>query len=81
VPNAPGNLGLFQAACIMALTKFDVERNVATDFSFIMFFALTVPLLIGGAIATALTGLNLNELRERAHHGMKAAHTLPETEV
>jgi uncharacterized protein (TIRG00374 family) len=77
IPNAPGNLGLFQAATIMALTRFDVEKNVATDFSFIMFFALTLPLLIGGAIATALTGLNLTELRKRAHRGIHAAHHAP----
>ena len=74
VPNAPGNLGFFQAACVVALTRFDVEKNVAKDFSFIMFFALTVPLLVGGAIATALTGLNLTELRERAHHGVRSGH-------
>jgi uncharacterized protein (TIRG00374 family) len=74
VPNAPGNLGLFQVACVMALTRFDVERDVAKDFSFIMFFALTVPLLIGGAIATALTGLNLLELRDLAHRGIHTPH-------
>src|SRR6185312_9148154 len=57
IPNAPGNLGLFQVACVLALGLFDVEKNDAKTFSFIMFFALTLPLLIGGAIATALTGL------------------------
>src|ERR1019366_657846 len=80
VPSAPGNLGLFQVACVMALTRLDVERDVAKDFSFIMFFALTVPLLIGGAIATALTGLNLTELRDRAHRGIHAAHGAPAAE-
>jgi len=74
VPNAPGNLGFFQASTVVALTRFDVERNVAKDFSFIMFFAMTIPLLIGGAIATALTGLNLSELRERAHKGVHGTH-------
>jgi hypothetical protein len=77
VPNAPGNLGLSQVACVMALTRFDVESDVAKDFSFIMFFALTVPLLIGGAIATALSGLNLTELRDRAHRGIHATHGAP----
>jgi len=66
VPNAPGNLGLFQASCVLALGLFDVERNDAKTFSFIMFFALTLPLLIGGAVATARSGLNLGELRDRA---------------
>ncbi len=66
VPNAPGNLGLFQLATVLALGLFDVEKNDAKSFSFIMFFAMTLPLLIGGAIATALTGLKLDELRDRA---------------
>jgi len=80
VPNAPGNLGLFQVACVVALTRFDVERDVAKNFSFIMFFALTVPLLIGGAVATALTGLNLHELRDRAHRGIRSPHATPAPE-
>jgi hypothetical protein len=57
-----------------------VERDVAKDFSFIMFFALTVPLLIGGTIAMALAGLNLTELRHRARHGMASAHGAPAPE-
>jgi glycosyltransferase 2 family protein len=74
VPNAPGNVGLFQAACVLALGLFDVEKNDAKTFSFIMFFALTVPLLIGGAVATARSGLNLGELKERAQKGMRGMH-------
>lgn len=73
VPNAPGNLGLFQVACVIAMGLFDVEKNDAKTFSFITFFALTVPLLIGGAMAVALTGLNIKELRDRAHSGAKAS--------
>jgi uncharacterized protein (TIRG00374 family) len=72
IPNAPGNLGLFQAACVLALGLFDVERNDATTFSFVLFFAVTLPLLIGGAVAVALTGLNIGELRDRAHRGATA---------
>jgi glycosyltransferase 2 family protein len=74
LPNAPGNLGLFQVACVLAMGLFDVERNDAKTFSFVMFFALSLPLLIGGAVATALTGLNLGELRERAHRRIVAVH-------
>jgi uncharacterized protein (TIRG00374 family) len=75
VPNAPGNVGLFQVACVLALKLFDVEKNDAKTFSFIMFFALTLPLLIGGAVATALTGLNLGELRDRAKSSVSAARS------
>ena len=73
IPNAPGNLGLFQVACVVALGLFDVEKNDAKTFSFIMFFSLTVPLLVGGAVATALAGLNLGELRHRATRTAQAA--------
>jgi glycosyltransferase 2 family protein len=66
IPNAPGNLGLFQVACVLGLGLFDVERNDAKTFSLILFFILTLPLLLGGAVATALTGLNIGELRDRA---------------
>src|SRR5579871_5285426 len=69
IPNAPGNLGLIQVACVVALRLFDVESDAAKTFSFVMFFALTIPLLVGGAIATALTGVNIGELRDRAQRG------------
>jgi uncharacterized protein (TIRG00374 family) len=71
VPNAPGNLGLINLACVMALGLFEVEKNDAKTFSIILFVSLTLPLLIGGAVATALTGLNIGELRDRARQGAK----------
>ncbi len=72
VPNAPGNLGVGNAACIAAMCLFDADVKAATTFSIILFFALTVPLLVGGAVATALTGLNIGELRDRAKAGLNA---------
>ena len=72
IPNAPGNLGLIQVATVVALRLFDVENDTAKTFSFVMFFALTLPLLIGGALATALTGVNIGELRDRAQRGVVA---------
>jgi uncharacterized protein (TIRG00374 family) len=73
VPNAPGNLGLINLACVMALGLFEVEGNDAKTFSIILFVSLTLPLLIGGAVATALTGLNIGELRDRARQGATQA--------
>jgi uncharacterized protein (TIRG00374 family) len=70
VPNAPGNLGLGNAACVLAMRLFDVEANDAKTFSIILFGAMTLPLLIGGAVATALTGVNIGELRDKAKRGM-----------
>ena len=71
------NLGLINVACVMALGLFDVERNDAKTFSIILFGALTLPLLAGGAIATALTGLNIGELHDRAKRGIHGTHGAP----
>jgi uncharacterized protein (TIRG00374 family) len=72
VPNAPGNIGLGNIACVMALHLFDLGDNDAKTFSIILFGALTLPLLLGGAVATALTGSNIGELRDRARRGFDA---------
>lgn len=75
IPSAPGNLGLFQASVVLALGLFEVDPTDAKTFSFVCFFALTLPLLVGGAVAVALTGLNLKEIRRRAHAGALQAET------
>lgn len=69
VPNAPGDVGVVQVATVMAMGLFDVERNDAKTFSFIYLLATRLPLMVAGALATALTGLNLGELHERARRG------------
>jgi hypothetical protein len=56
---------------VLALRLFELEKNDATDFAFVYYFATVLPLLIGGAIAVALTGLNIGELRERAQRGVE----------
>ncbi|MDQ6698690.1 MAG: flippase-like domain-containing protein [Acidobacteriota bacterium] len=68
IPNAPANLGSYQFFCVFAMRLLGVENNNAKIFSTIMFWGLTIPPLIGGAVAVALTGLNLGEIRHHAHH-------------
>ena len=78
VPNAPGNIGLINAACVIALYDvFGVERNDARDFSTVLFLAVTIPLLVGGAIATALTGLNIGEIHHHARQRMHGTEIKP----
>jgi uncharacterized protein (TIRG00374 family) len=74
VPNAPGNIGLLNFAVVFALRLFEVEQNDAKTFSLIFYAVQTFPLLIGGAIATALTGANIGELRDRARQHMSTVH-------
>jgi len=78
VPNAPANIGLINVACMVALQRFfNVERDAATEFSNLLFLALTVPLLITGAIATAMTGRNLGEIHHHARQRMHSTETKP----
>jgi uncharacterized membrane protein YbhN (UPF0104 family) len=73
VPSAPGNLGVINIATVKALELFDFRATDAKTFSIILFGSLTLPLLIGGAFATALTGVNIKEIRERARRSADAA--------
>lgn len=77
VPNAPANIGLINAACVIALKVFGVEQTDAREFSNLLFLAVTLPLLAGGAIATALTGSNIGEIHLHARQRMHATETKP----
>ena len=67
IPNAPANVGAYQAAAIYALGLLFVEHSNAQIFAEIMFWFLTLPVAVGGAIAIAFTGYDITELHRRAH--------------
>ncbi len=73
IPNAPGNAGLYQFLVVVALGLFQVPKSTAAGFSLMMFGVLTLPLLIGGFVAVALTGLKLDQIRAQARSGVEAA--------
>jgi uncharacterized protein (TIRG00374 family) len=67
VPQAPGNLGLFQFLAREALEKiFNVVPDEAARFSLVLWGLVTLPLLAGGAISMAVTGMKLGELHQAA---------------
>jgi glycosyltransferase 2 family protein len=66
VPQAPGNLGTFQAAAVFGLMLFGVDESLSKRFSFVMWAIITMPLLVTGFIALAITGLKLSEIRRQA---------------
>ena len=67
VPQAPGNLGLFQFLVKETLEKlFHVVPAEAARFSLVLWGVVTLPLLIGGAISLAVAGAKLGELQQRA---------------
>lgn len=74
VPSTPGNIGVVNVAVVMAMKLFELGENDAKTFSILLFAVWTLPLLIGGAVATALTGLNIGEIHHRARRGLDAHH-------
>jgi len=68
VPGAPANVGLYQSAVIYAATKtLYSEPGPANSLAEIMFVVLTLPLIVGGAVAIASAGFNLKDLHRHAH--------------
>lgn len=72
VPQAPGNLGLFQTAAFMSLTALGYGSQDAKQFSLVLWAVITLPLLIGGFFAAAITGSRVNELRHEAQSNMQS---------
>lgn len=68
IPAAPGNLGTYQAATVVALTLLGVAGAQAKRFSLVLWGIITVPLLIAGFIALSVTGFKIKELLKRAEH-------------
>ncbi len=66
VPQAPGNLGAFQAMATIGLTMFGYDEPLAKRFSLVLWGVVTLPLLITGFVALAITGAKLSELRKQA---------------
>ena len=67
IPQAPGNLGLYQFLTKESLEKiFNVVPAEAARFSLVLWGIVTLPLLIGGFVALSITGAKISELQEAA---------------
>ncbi len=50
LPVAPGNIGLYQLLCVVALSIWGVRREVAVSFGVVMQAVLFLPVYVAGAI-------------------------------
>lgn len=66
VPQAPGNLGSFQLVAAQSLILFNLEASLAKRFSLILWAAVTLPLIVIGAVALAITGISMTHLHKQA---------------
>jgi glycosyltransferase 2 family protein len=63
LPNAPGNVGSYQASVTFGLLLFGVDKAAAAEFSMVAFIILSLPYLLIGFIALLAAGINLRDLR------------------
>ena len=78
LPQAPGNVGTFQIVASRGMMRFSVAREIAQDLSFIMWGIVTLPLVVVGFVAVALTGLKIGEIHRDARTSMRDRVSVPE---
>jgi uncharacterized protein (TIRG00374 family) len=79
LPNAPANIGSFQAFATVALGIIQAEQSAAASFALIFYIAHTLPQILVGLVVLVFTGLNLGEVHTRAKHAEHARKTrIPE---
>lgn len=66
IPSAPGSIGVWQAAVVLALSVFKVEHEVAVGFSVIHHFSNYGLMMILGAISLAFEGETLGHVIDQA---------------
>jgi glycosyltransferase 2 family protein len=78
VPQAPGNVGLFQVLSTLGLTLFGVPGAMARRFPLILWAVVTVPLLVAGFVALVASGAKMGDLQREAEAEMRASGRLDE---
>ena len=81
VPQAPGNVGTYNGITVVGLMLFGVPKPVAKRFSIILWTAITVPLLLAGFIAVAVTGVKMGDLHKDAKAQMRKRDAQPQDET
>ncbi len=73
VPQAPGNIGLFQIVAARTLSLFAVGKGLSINFGNVLWAASTLPILIVGLFAVGLSGIDMGQLHRQAR-----GHKTPE---
>jgi uncharacterized protein (TIRG00374 family) len=63
VPGPPSNVGTYQFFTVVGLTLFGIDKTLATSFSIVVFFILTIPLWIFGLAVFSHLGLSVKKVR------------------
>lgn len=68
VPSSPGGVGVFEAAMVLALTLFGIEKEIALATAVMLHLALALPAVVWAGVVILKSGMTIRELR-----GAKAA--------
>ena len=63
-PQAPGNVGSFQALAVIGVMLFGIDRQSATSYATLLFIVITVPLWVVGFVALLATKMKFSLLSE-----------------
>jgi glycosyltransferase 2 family protein len=63
IPSAPSNIGTYQFFTVVGLTLFGIDKTLATSFSVVVFFILTIPLWAIGMLVFGRLGLSLKKVQ------------------
>jgi hypothetical protein len=66
VPQAPGNIGLFQIVAARTLGLFAAAKGMAINFGNVLWAVMTLPILIVGLFAVGLSGVDMGQLHRQA---------------
>jgi uncharacterized membrane protein YbhN (UPF0104 family) len=72
VPQAPGNLGLFQGVAFRTLIIFGVNGAISKRFSLILWAVVTIPLIIVGFLILAASGAGITHLHRQAKSAVES---------
>jgi len=63
LPNAPGMIGTYQYACVLALALFGVDQTAALAYGLVLNAIQLVSLVAQGLVALPLAGVGLSDMR------------------
>ncbi len=72
VPGPPSNVGVFNAFAALALRVIGKNRQTAAALSGLMFFSITIPLLVGGILALIVTGVSIQDIHLDTRNALRS---------
>ncbi|KHD08542.1 hypothetical protein PN36_05615 [Candidatus Thiomargarita nelsonii] len=64
LPSAPGYIGIYQVACVLALSLYGIDESLAVAYSVVMQLLTFAILGVQGMLVTAYCGFNLSRERD-----------------